>query len=43
MACLLIPMTMVVIGHHINDVQVEGQLGNVICLVNDLLARGHSG
>ena len=43
MASLPVPMTVIVIGHHVDDVQIQRQLGNVIGLVDDLLAGGHGG
>ena len=42
MTSLLVPLTMVVIGHHIDPVKVGGNLSNIIAHIHDGLARAHS-
>ena len=42
MTSLLVPLTMVVIGHHIDPVKVGGNLSNIIAHIHDGLAGAHS-
>merc|ERR1719384_1845080 len=39
---LLVPLPMVIIGHHVDPVEVGGNLGHVVTSVHDRLARTHS-
>ena len=39
---LLVPLSVVVVGHHVDPVEVGGDLGHVVTSVHDCLARTHS-
>ena len=43
MPSLLVPLAVVVVGHHVDPVQVAGDLGHVVAGVHDGLARAHCG
>ena len=43
MSSLLIPVPVVVVGHHGDPVQVPSQAGHLVADINDLLAGRHRG
>ena len=43
MSGLLIPVSMVVVGHDGDPVEIPGETRHVVANINDLLARGDSG